>query len=270
MRETQVTRRLLPDLDQDPRGRDVILPANTDLDRPRDRPGELRLEIDVAAPLETVWAYLRDPQLIRRWHGWDHPDLQTEIESLYLDGASEGSREGEAAHALRVEGGDRFELDALDGPWERTQVRLIRPPRSGAGADYDDETTGWTIFLDQLRFALEQHPGADRTAIVTVASWAASPLVVELGLPAAVRPGDRLTLELGDKQFETTVWGATPTVVSLVVDEAGPGLLVLADRGGARRQSVMGILTTFGDAGRETEVRDAWFDWWSGRFGTVS
>jgi len=225
---------------------------------------------EIAAPIETVWAHLRDPELIRRWHGWDHPDLPTEIESIYLDGASEGAREGEAARALRVEGGDRFELDPLGGSRDCTQLRLIRPPRPGADDDYDDETTGWTIFLDQLRFALEQHPGADRTAIVTVASRAATPLAAELKLPEGLRPGDRLTLDLGATTFETTVWGVTPTVVSIVIDEAGPGLLVLADRGGATGQSVMGILTTFGDEGSETTVRDAWFDWWSGRFGTVS
>ena len=51
---------------------------------------ELRevVSVDIPAPLSKVWAYLRDPALVRRWYGWDHDGLDAEVRA-FVDTAVE-------------------------------------------------------------------------------------------------------------------------------------------------------------------------------------
>jgi len=41
------------------------------------------IEVTIAAPVATVWQSLRDPELIKRWHGWHFPDLDQEIQLIF-------------------------------------------------------------------------------------------------------------------------------------------------------------------------------------------
>ena len=42
------------------------------------------IEVELPAPVEEVWAHLRDPGFIRRWFGWEYEGLEGEIEFIFL------------------------------------------------------------------------------------------------------------------------------------------------------------------------------------------
>ena len=119
------------------------------------------IEVVIAAPAPEVWAALRDPQLIRRWHGWEDDGLDAEIEQIYGAAATVE----ESGTRLVLAGGDTVDLATVPGG---TRLRLRRAPLGSNpewDAYYDDITEGWTSFLQQLRFALERHPDSDRRTL---------------------------------------------------------------------------------------------------------
>lgn len=118
-------------------------------------------EVTIAAPVGVVWRALREPQQIRRWHGWDYDGLDAEIVTIYVDGATASEE------TLTVDtGAGRFELEGGD---DATIVRVRRAPPADA-ADWDgidDEINeGWLTFIHQLRYFLERHPGEDRRTLL--------------------------------------------------------------------------------------------------------
>ena len=130
------------------------------------------IEVTIAAPVAIVWQSLRDPELIKRWHGWHFPDLDNEISLIFGNPESVD----EANHVLVAGGSDRFEL--MEVP-EGTTVRITRPPYvpdEEWSAYYDDITEGWTSFLQQLKFMHEVHPGEDRRTIFLMARGSADGL----------------------------------------------------------------------------------------------
>ena len=152
---------------------------------------------------------------------------------------------------LSIGGSDRFELrETADG----TVVRLTRPQREDVAAEwvefYDDISEGWTSFLHQLKFSLEQHPGQPRRTVFLSASGAprstadggtgASPGVLHRPAPARGRAG-----------------------------EVGPGLAVVGETPARPGKEVgaMLIVTTYGqdDAQFDREV-EAWSAWWREAF----
>jgi len=52
---------------------------------------ELRevVSVDIPVPLATVWPYLREPQLVHRWFGWDRDGLDAEIQESFAVGPVE-------------------------------------------------------------------------------------------------------------------------------------------------------------------------------------
>ena len=52
--------------------------------KPSDR---VIVEILVAAPIDVVWRALREPAEIKRWFGWDYPQLAEEIAVIFGDEA---------------------------------------------------------------------------------------------------------------------------------------------------------------------------------------
>src|SRR5688572_3649988 len=109
-------------------------------------------EVLIDADPEEVWHALRDRAQIRRWHGWHADSLDEEIEIIYF------SKVTEDGHTLTL-GTDTFTVIAKDG---RTLLRMVRAPKGENpewDAYYEDINEGWTTFMQQLRFALERHPG---------------------------------------------------------------------------------------------------------------
>ncbi|WP_344801862.1 SRPBCC family protein [Microlunatus ginsengisoli] len=221
------------------------------------------IEVTVASPIDVVWPHLRDPELIRRWHGWEDPSLDAEIDFIYR----QHSEADDEAHVIRSKGwpepgaedlGDRFDVTAA-GP-EETVVRITRGPR-GVNADwdamYDDITEGWISFLAQLKFAVERHRGVDRRTVFRSWSGEPGPRIQDLWAADPAPPASGAT------------WLDTDGQLGFVVDAYGPGLVVLADKPGPEpgtAVSSMAIVSTYGlGESEQAEVESAWAAWWSAR-----
>ncbi|WP_420123019.1 hypothetical protein [Nakamurella sp.] len=244
------------------------------MSQPTDEPAAI-VEVTVAAPIQAVWAALRDPGQLRNWHGWEYdlPDgtdaLAEEIRTIYFD--PEVVEEAPARLAL---GGDVFDLTEVDGG---VQVRITRAPR-GTNPDwdayYDDITEGWRTFLFQLTWALERHPGEARTTHFTAGTpRTPGPIVARLGLGGvAAQPvgsSYAVTLPAGTT-LHGTVFFRTEHQFGLTVTEWGDGLLEVADAPPAPHRPVAGsaaILSFYGMSGAEVaRVREAWDRWWDDQF----
>lgn len=207
------------------------------------------IEVTIAAPVATVWQSLRDPELIKRWHGWHFPDLDKEIQLIF------GNPEAvdEENHVLVAGGSDRFELTEVP---EGTRVRITRPPYvpdEEWSAYYDDITEGWTSFLQQLKFMHEVHPGEDRRTIFLMARGPADGLARLLSTPP---------IELGEP------WFSSANQHGVTLPSLGPGLLITAAKTsvgeeGPMAADAMAIVTTYGlGEAAFDEQRQTWTTWW--------
>jgi hypothetical protein len=224
------------------------------------------IEVTIAAPAETVWQALRDPRLIRRWHGWDFDGLDEEVQSIYLTGVTEDA----TAHVLEVGGSDRFSLHSSG---EGTVVRLTRAPIGTFpewDAYYDDITEGWYTFLHQLRFGLERHGLAERRTVFIEGTLEEPGVLVDaLGLRevATLPPGSPYKAETAaGGELSGQVWASSPYQLLLTVDQFGDGLAVLAQQPHAAHRpegGVLAVLTTYGlDDSAFTQVESRWTSWW--------
>jgi hypothetical protein len=113
--------------------------------------------VTVAASPDRVWHALRDRDELRRWHGWAYDGLDAEIELIYFTEATVD----ETTRTLTT-GGTRIEL-APHGTGTAVTFRMVAPPDDPVWESwYDSIRGGWTTFAQQLRYALERHPGEDR------------------------------------------------------------------------------------------------------------
>jgi hypothetical protein len=232
-------------------------------------PSRVIVEILVAAPIETVWKTLREPAEICRWFGWDYPKLAEEVEVMFVQGV----QADEANHVLFADGmPDRFQLEPHGA---HTIVRLIRSaPVTDAGWQgiYEESTEGWLTFLQQLRFAIDRHPGADRRTVYLNgrARTAGTPQPAEaLGFSklSVVPVGDRYeTTTPTGEGLDGTVFYRTANQLGLTVDGYGDGLVVVNARPRTTKSAHGGgavIVTTYGlDDRAFAGVTDRWTKWW--------
>ncbi len=232
---------------------------------------QVLVDVTIAAPIETVWRAVREPELIHTWFGWDADTLADEIKFIFVDHAKElpghvlsfGSWEG-TEH--------RFELSAEGMP---TRLRVVQSSDAPGGWEdvYEDITQGWVTFVQQLRLALDRHAGESRRTIFL--SGAARPGVgepsVALGLDRGVRPGQTYSAMLtsGD-HVSGEIWHGTRFQTGFSVAQWGDGLLVVTDKGISDKRPHGGgsvILTTYGlsDAAF-AELEGRWTAWWGERF----
>jgi hypothetical protein len=226
-----------------------------------------QIEVTIAAPPELVWRALREPELLRRWHGWHEGGLDEEIRIIYLNEAIEDP----VGFVLQLGEQDRFSLHPTTGG---TIVRVTRPPRGGESeweAYYDDIVEGWQTFLEQLRFAIERHELADRRTIMHSGTLRAKdPIVDALGLSdvATLPPGSpyQASIQTGEK-LSGQVWARRPNQLALTVDSYGDGLLILAEQPVVEHRpegGAMMVLTAYGlDDPAFEQVRDGWSRWWA-------
>ena len=208
------------------------------------------IEVTIGAPVATVWESLRDPELIKRWHGWHADGLDEEIQLIFVNPKSVD----EANHVLVAGGSDRFELTEVPAG---TSVRITRPPYvpdEEWSAYYDDITEGWTSFLQQLKFMHEVHPGEERRTIFLMARGPAD------GVPTLLKTPP---VEFGEPWFQSAHQQGV-TLPSL-----GPGLLITAAKAplvgedGQEAADAMVIITTYGlDDAAFDQQREAWTTWW--------
>lgn len=232
-----------------------------------------RVEVTIAAPVDQVWRAMREPAQIRHWHGWEFDGLDSEIDIIYRQHVTES----EAEHTLSVQGGDTFTLHEVgDG---RTLLRMVRAPRGSEAewdAYYDDINEGWTTFIQQLRFALERHPGiARRTVFLDGAFGETGDPIAALGLASAASatPGSRYSATLAGEPVSGELWFRSENQAGFTVDGWGDGLLILgsAPASPAKPAGVaMAVLTTYGlDAAALDELRERWTSWWRERHQAV-
>jgi uncharacterized protein YndB with AHSA1/START domain len=166
------------------------------------------VEVTVAAPAAGVWRALRDPAELRRWFGWEYDGLEAEIEAIFLPAAA-----SEVDGTLDT-GAGRFELEPRG---ESTIVRVVMP---GTGDDAIEQ--GWITFAQQLRFALERHPGQDRETVY-LSGDPGGPLGLD-GL-ADLAAGERYAASaVTGEQLTGSVWLGSEHQLGLTVDAWGDGL----------------------------------------------
>jgi hypothetical protein len=227
------------------------------------------VEILVAAPIEAVWKAVREPQEMRRWFGWDYPNLAADLDMMFSGLKTVIVNEGERTLADEP---DRFTFEAVGA---QTIVRVIR---SGPVTDdswtgiYSDVVEGWLTFFQQLKFVLERHPGADRRTLYLNgrAASASTPQPAEaLGLaPLSILPvGERYSVKTATGEtLEGTVQYRGSYQLGLTVDGYGDGLIVLSARPRTAKSPYGGgnvIVTTYGlDDAAYAQVRERWAKWW--------
>lgn len=222
-----------------------------------------QIVVTVAAPVEAVWDALRDKEKIRHWHGWEFDGLDAEIDLIYFTAVTEDSE----ARTLEVQGGDRFVLEPFEGGSKITLTRAPHADDPEWDKYYDDITEGWITFVQQLRFALERHPGESRRTLFYSGTGKAGP-AEQLGLDAAV--GAQYQADLIGEPVTGHVWFRSEHQVGLTVDQWGDGLLVLSHLTPSEQKpngAAMAVLTLYDldDTAREA-IDKRWQDWWSPRF----
>lgn len=232
-----------------------------------DREEQTIVENPIAAPVDTVWQALRDPEQIANWFGWDAETLADEIQYIFFDHsvADEAKRTiaGEEFPAGIV---DRIEVQAANSSAVLRVVRSGAVPEGGWEAVYDDIIEGWITFFQQLRFLVERHPGGKRrTIFLSGERLAPGPLPVEaLGLSSL----SELTLPVGDATGEA--WHRGAHQVGVTVPDWGDGLLVVTDKSAPHGGDYGGgsaLLTTFGLSDADfAAIEKRWIGWWAERF----
>jgi uncharacterized protein YndB with AHSA1/START domain len=220
-----------------------------------------RIEVTIAAPVDTVWHALRDKETIRHWHGWEFEGLDDEIDLIYFNHFTEDPE----ARTLSVQEGDLIRLEpSPDGTG--TRVTLTRAPR-GVNPDWDayygDITEGWITFLHQLRFAVERQPGTPRrTVFLNSHNKSGRDLEKDLGLE---------TGKLVGEDVRTEVWYRAEHQLGVTVDAWGDGLLVIASCAPTEAKPdgvAMAILSTYGLTDDQlADLTTRWRDWWAERYG---
>lgn len=233
--------------------------------------GVTRFSVEVAAPRDEVWRWLRDPDRIQQWFGWDYPGLVDEIAMIFDDGclvAGQPDLLHFGGHQITVvDGGDTTRLDL---------ARCAPTPDEAAHMDWaamaDDIEEGWCTFLEQLRFALAAHPDDGRSALYlggTAVAADPEPVWTALGLSEAA-VGDRWARPLGpDGAAEGTVWHVSPLQVMVSVDAWGPGLLAATQAPNAEPRWARAAITvtTYGlAASAREELTARWTAWWGERY----
>lgn len=220
-------------------------------------------EVEIAAPRAVVWQALREPAEIRRWFGWETPDIEAEIKMIFVDG-------GEADEATGViqfgewEGvSDRFELAEHDGRTVLSVVRTGTPPEGGWEESHNEVIEGWTSFIQQLRLYLETHRG-DARRTLWFSSKAGPGAIEALGLIGVGAAGSHFARALspGD-EVSGEVWFWSRHQVGVVVAEWSGGLLIAGDRAAGGTA----LLTVYGLSDAEfSALETRWRTWWSAAY----
>ncbi|MBF9129812.1 SRPBCC domain-containing protein [Plantactinospora sp. S1510] len=141
-----------------------------------EQPKPYRVETTIGADRDTVWRAMTDAVQIREWFGWDHGDLDGEIQYIFVDHAKQ-----EPPERMLFDDGSYLEL-VPDG--HRTTIRAVLPG-SLDGTDWDDVydgmEEGWRSFFEQLRFLLEIRPQGRRRTIYLTGTAAAAEVLAIVG-----------------------------------------------------------------------------------------
>lgn len=239
-----------------------------------DKQDRVIVEMTIAAPVETVWEALRDPDQMLNWFGWDSDTLRDEIQYIFFDHAEADEANKVLAFGEYEGSADRIELRATPGG---TVLRVVRSSAVTGDwtAVYEDTWEGWTTFFQQLRHYLERHPGAKRrTLFLSGKPQAPGPLpIAALGLAklatAPAGSAAAFQLPLGER-VSGTAWHHSKHQVGMTVVDWGDGLVVITDQpapNGGLSGGGTAVLTTFGLSDEAfAALEQRWKAWWEPRF----
>ena len=224
------------------------------------------IEVTIAAPVDVVWDALRSKDKIRHWMGWDYDGLDDEIDLIFFTETVEDA----SARSLTLHGGDEIRLEPLG---EGTRVTLTRAPR-GDNPDWDayygDITEGWITFLQQLKFAVERHPGAARRTLSFVGGNTNAVHLIDALDLAGIAAGTPFRMNLLGEDIGGAMWFRSDNQVGITVDAWGDGLLIASSADptpGKPSGAAMAILSTYDlDDARLADLDDRWRRWWTERF----
>ena len=154
--------------------------------RPRRTAHERAVAVGSPSPRRSTTVWTRCATRRRSATGTAGSTTRTAVSTLRSTSssgrASSGGRGGGDDHdrrRLAVRGSRRATPAAPScaSPWPR------RPPAPSWDAFYDDIREGWTTFVHQLHFALEQHPGAERRTLQLDGAGERPARPATLGLP---------------------------------------------------------------------------------------
>lgn len=128
------------------------------------------VSLEIPADPATVWAHLRDPALVRRWHGWEHAGLEDEIRALVTSAVETRDLEGDrAVRTLTWPNHDAVTVAGSAHEPHTTRLTVTRPSHDRYSDDYDgvldEHDERWLADAHQLRFALRVHPGQERRTL---------------------------------------------------------------------------------------------------------
>lgn len=199
------------------------------------------IDVTIAAPAASVWPALRDPDLIAQWHGWQTADgsLSDEIDLIYITGA----QVVDDGRVLQLAGGDRIELTDVDAGVQLRITRAAYDPDWEWAKYYNDITEGWVTFTQQLRFWFGHHAGETRRTLTYTGE------APDLSTIPSAASEDWFTSELQR---------------GLVLDDLGPGLLIVARNPAPESTATTVVVTTYGlDDDQFAEAKTAWDAWYA-------
>ncbi|MFD9007092.1 SRPBCC domain-containing protein [Streptomyces sp. NPDC059582] len=225
-----------------------------------------RISVTIAAPVDVVWDALRSKDKIRNWMGWDYEGLHDEIDLIFFTDTVEYA----SARTLRLHGGDEFRLEPYGAG---TRVTLTRGPcgdNPDLDAYYDDVTEGWVTFLQQLKFAVERHPGAVRRTLSFVSGNDNAVHLIDALHLADITAGSAFQRNLLGEDVAGDMWFSSGPQLGITVDAWGDGLLIVssADPSPSKPNgAAMAVLSTYGlDDAQLAELDSRWRPWWTERF----
>jgi hypothetical protein len=237
-------------------------------------PDDTTFEMLLPRPMDAVLLTFRDPELIKRWYGWEFDGLDEEIDEVFV----KNTVVDRDAHTLHI-GGHLFSFAAQDGNTHLTVSRKL--PEGDAQSDVDwvsqyaDIEEGWITFLQQNRFALARQPGKRRRTLHfdgAARSAIPMPLPDLLGLANAFRTpaGEPYVADVGPgDHLEGEVWYRTGLQMGVTVDAWGDGLLVLAHSpsSGEPFAVVSLTLSTYGMSDADfADLERRWSKWFGARY----
>lgn len=240
------------------------------------------VSIDIKADAATVWEHLREPAKIRRWFGWDYDGLDAEIRQIFVDEAraAETSAVDEPAQPVRSLTWKHGDLITVTPVGEgRSHLTIARQHDGLHRYDgvRDEMDEGWIAFAQQLRFALERHPGQDRRTLRAEELDAGGPrdrLLDRAGLHGVrgIPLGGHVEARRPDgSPLGGTLWHRTEFQVGIQLHGLTEALLVIEETPAASRPPhgfVTATLSLYGaDDALVAEVERRWSTWWGARRG---
>ena len=225
-----------------------------------------QVEVTISAPVDEVWDALRSKDKIRHWMGWEYDGLDGEIDLIFFTETVEDAD----TRTLTLHGGDEIRLEADDDGTRVTLTRAARGDNPDWDAYYEDITEGWVTFLQQLRFAVERHPGAVRRTLSFVGGNDNSVDLLDALDLGDIPAGTPFRKDLLGQDVGGELWFRSELQLGISVDAWGDGLLVVSSAEPSPRKpngAAMAILSTYGlDDSQLAELEARWRPWWTEQF----